>query len=89
MRTLMSTALCATALVSCVSTGALTGRLQRASARAITPTPYPDSVAVSNVRRDTLGNPFSWVATTRGGVYDCSVQGEERAPLCARRDSPR
>lgn len=80
MRTLIAAALCAAPLVACA---ALTPRLQRESARAITPTPHPDSVAISNAHY-RVGRT-SWVATTRDGVYDCSVEGDEKAAICARR----
>jgi hypothetical protein len=86
MRTLALSALCALTLAACAGTNL---NLQRASARAMTPTPYPDSVTISNVHHDRLGNVRSWVATTRAGVYDCSLEPAERAPLCAKRDSVR
>jgi hypothetical protein len=86
MRTLVLSALCAVILTGCAGTNR---DLQRASARAMTPTPLPDSVAISEVRHDRLGNVRSWVATTRTAVYDCSLESDEHAPLCAKRDSPR
>jgi len=86
MRTLVLSALCAVALVACAGANL---DLQRASARAMTPTPYPDSVTISDVHHDRLGNLRSWVATTRTGVYDCSLEPTERAPLCAKRDPVR
>ena len=83
---LATAALATAALAACAGTGL---NLQRVSARAITPTPYPDSVVISEVRHDRLGNLRSWVATTRSGVYDCSLEPGERAPLCAKRDPSR
>jgi hypothetical protein len=75
--------------VSLVACGATGFDLQRASARAMTPTPYPDSVAISDIHRDRLGNVRRWVATTRDGVYECSIEPREHAPLCAKRDPQR
>ena len=90
MRARIPVALCAAfataPLVACVGVGV---NLQRASARAITPTPYPDSIAISDVRHDRLGNLRAWVATTRAGVYDCTIEPRERVPLCAKRDPVR
>ena len=86
MRIPVPSALCAVALAACAG---MNLNLPRVSARAITPTPYPDSVTISEIRRDRLGNLRSWVATTRTGVYDCSLEPDERAPLCAKRDSER
>jgi hypothetical protein len=64
-----------------------TGRnLQRESARAITPTPYPDSVKISDVQGGMTS--AQWVATTPGGVYDCSLRAGESRPLCAKRGTP-
>ena len=57
--------------------------LERESARAILPTPYPDSVKITEYRSGLGG--ATWVATTPKGVYDCSRQAGERAPLCAKR----
>jgi hypothetical protein len=63
--------------------------LPRISAQAITPTPYPDSVTISDVKH---GTQFAtWVATTRHGVYDCSLESRYQSnrnypPLCAKRD---
>ncbi len=68
-------------------TAALGQNIERDSARAIIPTPYPDSVKVSDFRRSLTGS--KWVATTSKGVYDCSLEGEETIPLCAKRDTPR
>lgn len=59
--------------------------VKRESARVITPTPHPDSVVISEIRRDILGNPNKWVATTPSGVYDCSLAAGERHPICAKR----
>lgn len=63
--------------------------LQRESARVITPTPNPDSVRISELRHDRLGNPTRWVVTTRGGVYDCTMEAAERLPICVKRDEGR
>lgn len=63
-----------------------THELQRRSARAITPTPNPDSVTITNVRRDRMGNINRWVATTRRGVFDCSIEVDEHSAICAQRD---
>jgi hypothetical protein len=64
-----------------------TGRnLQRESARAITPTPYPDSVKISDVQGGITS--AKWVATTPSGVFDCSLQAGESHPLCAKRGTP-
>lgn len=61
--------------------------LHRASARAIVPTPNPDSVTISEVRhRATISR---WVATTRDGVYDCSIEADEKVPICSKRQPPR
>ena len=60
--------------------------LQRTSARAIAPTPYPDSVKISDVRRNLMMS--RWVATTPSGVYDCSIATDERVAICARRSTP-
>jgi len=69
-----------------------TAELQRESARSIRPTPYPDSVAISDVHGNRASSHARWVATTRTGVYDCmadpSPSGTDtRPPICARRDS--
>ena len=61
--------------------------LERASARAILPTPNPDSVLITDVHRGVL--IARWVATTRDGVYDCSIETDEKIPICARRSTPR
>jgi hypothetical protein len=53
------------------------------------PTPPPDSVTVSGVHHDRLGNARSWIATTHTGVYDCTWVPQEEAPICAKRDSVR
>jgi len=86
MRPVLLSVFCGVSLTACAGAGL---DLQRASARAITPTPYPDSVTVSEMRHDRLGNLRSWVATTRSGVYDCSLEPGERVPLCAKRDPVR
>lgn len=51
---------------------------QRATARAIIPTPHPDSVTISDVR-GPIGLPRRWVALTTSGVYDCSIEARGRA----------
>jgi hypothetical protein len=71
-------------LIGCTSAGV---NLQRASARVIVPTPYPDSVVISDVHRGVTS--AQWTATTREGVYDCSLEGSERVPICAKRAVPR
>jgi hypothetical protein len=63
--------------------------LPRISAQAITPTPYPDSVTISDIKHGT--KLATWVATTRHGVYDCSIESKEQSPrnyppLCAKRE---
>jgi hypothetical protein len=82
MRSRVAVAFWAATLVGCAGTGV---NLERASARAMTPTPNPDSVTVADVQRDKLGNVRRWVATTRDGVFDCSIEPDERTPLCAKR----
>ncbi len=59
--------------------------LQRESARAISPTPYPDSVKITQLEHDALGNPRKWVAVTPSGAFDCSQEGDERHPICVKR----
>jgi hypothetical protein len=61
--------------------------LQRASARAIMPTPHPDSVRVSELHRGVLA--ARWIATTPSGVYDCSLEEPEKVPICAKREPGR
>jgi hypothetical protein len=81
------------AVLGVLLTGTLAGcvtaamNLERASARAILPTPNPDSVRVSELHQGVVAS--RWVATTPSGVYDCSIEGQERVPICARRDAPR
>ena len=80
-------------LAAFVSAGSCTAAytehlLQRESARVITPTPNPDSVKISELHRDKLGNPSRWVLTTSSGVYDCSQEQGERLPICAKRGGP-
>jgi hypothetical protein len=71
------------ALVGCAAT---TTAYKRDSAHAIQPTPDPDSVQISDLRH---GLGWSkWVATTRRGVYDCSLESGERYPLCVKREPP-
>ena len=75
-------------LVTAVLTGCagtIQHNLKRESARAMTPTPNPDSVVIANIRKDRLGNVRSWVATTRSGVFDCSIEPQESHALCANR----
>ena len=84
MRTVIVSILVAGAL-GCVSGIGLD--LERESARAIVPTPYPDSVKVSEVQHGF--NASRWVATTPTGVYDCSMRDGEHQPLCARREPQR
>ena len=83
MRGLVQGILLTTLLAGCA--GTIRHNLQRESARVMTPTPYPDSVVISNIRRDRLGNPKEWVATTPTGIYDCSLESGEEHPLCAKR----
>jgi hypothetical protein len=61
--------------------------LERASARAIQPTPNPDSVRVSEIHKGIM--MARWVATTSDGVYDCSLAADEKTAICARRVTPR
>lgn len=75
--------LLATALTACA--GAIAHNLQRESAHAIIPTPYPDSVKVSEIRHTRLGTKTTWVATTPGALYDCSLEGNEHRALCVKR----
>jgi hypothetical protein len=82
MRTVVLGILIAGALVSCVSGIGLD--LERESARAIAPTPLPDSVRISDVHHGF--NEARWIATTPGGVYDCSMKDGEHQPLCAKRE---
>ena len=84
MRAVVLGGLITTTLVGCLSAGM---NLQRASARAIVPTPNPDSVTVSDLHRGVTS--ARWIATTRTGVYDCSLETSERVPICAKRDAPR
>ena len=84
MRAVVLGGLITTTLVGCLSAGM---NLQRASARAIVPTPNPDSVTVSDLHRGVTS--ARWTATTRTGVYDCSLETSERVPICAKRDAPR
>jgi hypothetical protein len=84
MRFVLPAFLIATSLAACASLSAY--NLPRESARAILPTPYPDSVTITEVHHDRLGNVRSWVATTRTGVYDCTIDLAEHHPICAKRD---
>lgn len=83
MRARVRVVLLATLLVGCA--GPFQYNMKRESARVIAPTPHPDSVVISEIRRDPLGTPRKWVATTPSGVYDCSLVEGERHPLCAKR----
>jgi hypothetical protein len=85
MRTIAIGILLTGALIGCVSGIGL--NLERESARAITPTPYPDSVRISDVRHGYAD--AHWVATTPSGVYDCSKRNDETVPLCAKRPPQR
>jgi hypothetical protein len=82
MRTFVVGILVAGAL-GCVSGMGL--NLERESARAIVPTPYPDSVRISEVQHGF--NDSRWVATTPRGVYDCSMRDGEAQPLCVKREA--
>jgi hypothetical protein len=84
MRTVVVSILVAGAL-GCVSGMGL--NLERASARAIVPTPYPDSVRISDVQHGF--NDSRWVATTPSGVYDCTLRDDEPQPICAKREPQR
>jgi hypothetical protein len=84
MRAIVPGVLMAIALAGCAAANI---NLQRASARAIMPTPYPDSVRVSDVHRGMLA--ARWIATTPSGVYDCSIEEPEKVPICAKRETPR
>jgi hypothetical protein len=84
MRASLLGVLGAVALVGCMSTGM---NLQRVSARAILPTPNPDSVQISDLHRGVT--TARWIATTRDGLYDCSIETAERVPICAKREPPR
>jgi len=80
----------ASAALGCVPSLLANEDLQRISAQAIRPTPYPDSVTISDVRHGS--KLATWVATTRHGVYDCSIESKAYVdrpypPLCAKRDS--
>ena len=83
MRRVVFSLLLAATAAGCTSAGM---NLQRASARAIMPTPNPDSVVVTEIHRGVI--TARWVATTSSGVYDCSLQADEKIPICARRDKP-
>lgn len=83
MRSFVQGILFTTLLSGCA--GTIQHNLKRESARAMIPTPYPDSVVISNIKRDRLGNPRQWIATTPTGVYDCSIEAHEEHPLCAKR----
>ena len=79
-------------LAACAPSLLVNEDIQRLSAQAISPTPYPDSVKISDIQHGS--KLATWVATTRTGVYDCSVEAREESrrnypPLCAKRDNPR
>jgi hypothetical protein len=84
MRAAMVGVLAAGTLVGCM-TGGL--NLPRSSAHAIFPTPNPDSVRISDLHRSVT--TARWIATTPGGVYDCTIEAPEHVPLCVKRDAPR
>jgi hypothetical protein len=84
MRAAVVGVLTAGTLVGCI-TGGL--NLPRSSARAIFPTPNPDSVRISDLHRSAT--TARWIATTPGAVYDCSIEAPEHVPLCVKRDVPR
>ncbi|HUQ80788.1 MAG TPA: hypothetical protein VM076_06615 [Gemmatimonadaceae bacterium] len=84
MRAIVPGVFMAAALAGCATANM---NLQRASARAIMPTPNPDSVRVSELHRGVLA--ARWIATTPSGVYDCSLEEPEHVPICAKRDTPR
>lgn len=65
--------------------GAKDPALKRYSARAIIPTPNPDSVKISEFRGRWLGRR-TWVATTPQGVYDCSAEPGEEQAICVKRE---
>jgi len=83
MRRLLALSALAATLAGCA--GALEHELIRSSARAIQPTPNPDSLTISEVHKNWLGNPSRWVVTTRNGVYDCTKEQGEEKPICAKR----
>jgi hypothetical protein len=76
-------ALLALLFLGCTAT--LGKDLERSSARSISPTPYPDSVKITELQSGMSG--AKWVATTPSGVYDCSIENGERQPICAKRHS--
>ena len=91
MRLLLVVPVLGCALAGCAPSLLINEDIQRLSAQAIMPTPYPDSVRISDIKHDA--KLATWVATTRNGVYDCSVEAREESrrnypPLCAKRDTP-
>ena len=84
MRAAMLSVLTAGTLVGCMSAGL---NLPRSTARAIIPTPNPDSVRISDLHRSVT--TARWIATTPGGAYDCTIEAPEHVPLCVKRDPPR
>lgn len=85
MRLAVFTVLMAGALAGCAPA---IHNLQRQTARGITPTPYPDSVTISDVRSSARTGTTTWVATTPSGVFDCSIEGDEHSALCVKRAHP-
>jgi len=83
MRRLIALSVVVSTLAGCA--GALEHELVRSSARAIQPTPNPDSLIISDVHKDWLGNATRWVVTTKSGVYDCTKEQDEEKPICAKR----
>ena len=83
MRKFLMLAVIAIAGGACASNMA---NLQRESARVIAPSPLPDSVKVSEVKRGATS--VTWVATTPSGVYDCSADDMLRRALCVKRNTP-
>ncbi len=86
MRRLLAGLLLASTLSGCA--GMLQHELERSSARAIQPTPNPDSLTISDLHKDWLGNASRWVVTTKSGVYDCTQEQGEEKPICAKRTTP-
>ena len=84
MRRLIAGLVLVSTLAGCA--GAIQHELVRSSARAIVPTPNPDSLTISDVHKDWLGNATRWVVTTRSGVYDCTLEQGEPKPICAKRE---
>lgn len=83
MRRLIGGLMLTSTLGACA--GAIQHELVRSSARVIQPTPNPDSIAVSDLHKDWLGNVTRWVVKTNSGVYDCTREQGEEKPICAKR----